>query len=68
MINGIDALPGLPVTDLNLLSDGVLEGGEYTGLVYSLDNDTINNTIRAGYLLSDDVTLSQFGFNVTYQY
>ena len=66
--NGPNAFPDLPVTDPDFLSGGVLEGGEYTGLVYSLDNDTINNTISAGYLLSDDVTATQFGFNLIYQY
>jgi hypothetical protein len=68
MKNGSEALPELPITSVSLLSDGILEGGEYTGLGYSLDYDTVNNSISAGYILSDDATLTQFGFSLTYQF
>ncbi|MCP4002152.1 MAG: hypothetical protein GY727_14680, partial [Gammaproteobacteria bacterium] len=44
MKNGNDYLPDMPITDSQLLSDGVLQGGEYTGAGYQLDNDTVNNT------------------------
>ncbi len=64
MKNGNDYLPDMPITDSQLLSDGVLQGGEYTGIGYQLDNDTVNNTISAGYLLSDNASAQGFGFNI----
>ncbi len=68
MKNGDSSLPGLPVTEARYLSDGVLEGGEYTGLGYSLDEDTINNIISGGYTLFDSSTQSMFGFNIEYYF
>jgi hypothetical protein len=65
-LNGVDPLPDTPVTDSAFLSDGVLEGGEYTGAGYQLDADTVNNTISLGYLLSDTPTASGFGFLVNF--
>ncbi len=68
MKNGTSTLPGLPVNDPQYLSQGVLEGSEYTGLGYSLDSDTVNNSISAGYLLFDESTQKTFGFGIAYHF
>jgi hypothetical protein len=62
---GVD-LPNTPVTNPAFLSDGVLEGGEYTGAGYQLDVDTVDNTISLGYLLSDTPSGEGFGFLVNF--
>lgn len=64
--NGNYYLPDAPVTDAAFLSDGVLEGGEYTSAGYQLDNDTANNVISLGYALSDARSGTGFGFTVRY--
>jgi hypothetical protein len=64
--NGGVNLPNTPVIDPAYLSDGVLEGGEYTGAGYQLDVDTVDNTISLGYLLSDTPSASGFGFFVSF--
>jgi hypothetical protein len=64
--NGSDPLPDTPVTNPAFLSDGVLEGGEYTGAGYQLDVDTVDNTIGIGYMLSDTPTGEGFGFLVSF--
>jgi hypothetical protein len=65
-LNGGVRLPDTPVTNPAFLSDGVLEGGEYTGAGYQLDADTVDNTISIGYLLSDTPTGEGFGFLVSF--
>lgn len=64
--NGGSPLPDTPVTNPAFLSDGVLQGGEYTGAGYQLDVDTVDNTISLGYLLSDTPSGSGFGFVVNF--
>jgi trimeric autotransporter adhesin len=64
--NGGQNLAGSPVTDPAYLNGGVLAGGTYTGMGYVLDENTINNTISAGYVLSDTVTQKYFGFSVNF--
>ncbi|MCP3687080.1 MAG: hypothetical protein GY784_01590, partial [Gammaproteobacteria bacterium] len=68
MSNGGSSLPGLPVTEAIHLSGGVLEGGEYIALGYSLDEDTINNTISASCKLFDEPTQTTFGFSIEYNF
>ncbi len=60
--NGDEHLPDSPVTNSDLLSDGVLSGGEYTGLLYKLDSDITDNGITAGYILGDQSIQQLFGF------
>ncbi len=60
--NGSVNFPGTPVTDAAFLSDGILQGGEYTAAGYQLDEDTTDNAISLGYVLSDDVIQHYFGF------
>ena len=62
---GVD-LPGSPVTDAAALGGGVLNGGQYTGMIYEFDYDTTDNGIQAGYLFSDPAAANPFGFAFTY--
>ncbi len=55
-----------PVTDAIYLSDGLLEGGEYTVAGYQLDEDTPDNTISIEYIMKNPVTLKGFGFWVNF--
>lgn len=52
--------------DSDFLSDGQLEAGEVTGLIYSLDIDRVNNGITASYILQDQIISGLFGFTATY--
>ncbi len=62
--NGDEHLPDSPVTNPDLLSDGTLSGGEYTGLVYKLDSNITDNGITAGYILGDQSLQQLFGFMI----
>ncbi len=55
-----------PVKNPGYLSGGVLEGGEYTGIGYQLDEDTVDNTISIGYILYDSVSEKAFVSQVSY--
>ncbi len=64
--NGGVSFADSPVTDPNFLSGGVLSAGEYTGIAYQLDFDTVDNGISIGYTLKDETTDEEFGFILTY--
>lgn len=64
--NGGIHFPDSPVTDTTYLSEGVLEGGEYTVAGYQLDEETANNTISIEYVMQEEVNQKIFGFGVNF--
>ena len=50
------------------ISDGSLDGGEAAYILYSLDADTVDNTIAYGLAFSDALTSPQFGFSFEITY
>ncbi len=65
-LDGVD-FPDSPIKDASYLSEGVLEGGEYTSAGYQLDQVvTADKVISTGYILSDSATNKVFFFTVDY--
>ena len=64
--NGTEHLASSPVIDPQYLSGGVLSSSEYTGIIYQLDNDVVDNGISASYVLADQDMGQAFGFTVRF--
>ncbi len=57
-----------PVTDLQFTNGGVLPGGAFTALGYSLDDDIPGNTLRMIYNFTDTATELSFFYGIAFSY